>query len=299
MKNALFILMAYCLVLCACSKGDSSETTAPTDNTNGNTNTTNVSAVPATFTQKVLLEIFTGAGQPQCTDGTAKLNEILNANPTRAYAACVHYSDAMETPLYTCMETNFNNGTAPSFPSGMVNRIPSTGITILNRTQWLSNFNVNKAKVAKCGLAIKTNVSAGMVTIEAHAGFNQSLTGNYNLSVYLIEQNVTGSGNQYDQRNSYNTVTGHAFYQAGDPIVGFQHNCVLRKVVSANLGDAISTASIHSGGEEVKSYTASITGYKQNDLYVIAFINKLGTTSTTHEIMNVQQVKLGSTQDWD
>ena len=118
MKNTLFILLAYCIAFCSCSKSDSSETTTPTDNTGGNTNTTNVSAVPATFTQKVLLEIFTGAGQPQCTDGTAKLNDILNANPTRAFAVCVHYSDAMETPMYTSMEANFNNGTPPTFPFG-------------------------------------------------------------------------------------------------------------------------------------------------------------------------------------
>ena len=109
----------------------------------------------------------------------------------------------------------------------------------------------------------------------------------------------TGNGNQYDQRNSYNSVSGHAFYQAGDPIVGFQHNCVVRKVISANIGDAINASTMHTGGEEIKTYTASITGYKQNDLYTIAFINKLGTSSTTHEIMNVQQVKVGQTKDWD
>lgn len=299
MKNNLFVLFACCIALSSCSKNDSSETTAPVDNSGGNNNTANVSAVPSAFTQKVLLEIFTGAGQPQCTDGTAKLNEILIANPTRAIAACVHYSDAMEVPMYASMETTFNNGSPPSFPSGMINRLPSTGITILNRTQWLSNFNVNKAKTAKCGVAIKTNVSGATATIEAHAGFNQSMPGNYNLTVYLVENNVTGTGSQYDQRNAYNNTSGHAFYQAGDPIAGFQHNGVLRKVLSANSGDAISASNMHSNGEEIKNYTVSIAGYKQNDLYVIAFVNKPGTTSTTHEVMNVQQVKLGSTKDWD
>ncbi len=299
MKKSVFLLFTFCVALYSCSKNDSPENSTPASNSGGNSNTTNVSAVPATFTQKVLLEIFTGAGQPQCTDGTAKLNEIMNANSSKAIAACVHYSDGMETPMYTFMETNFNNGVSPAFPSGMVNRIPSTGITILNRTQWLSNFNLNKSKVAKCGLAIKSTINGTTATIEAHAGFNQTMTGSYNLSVYLIENNVTGTGNQYDQRNSYNTVSGHAFYQAGDPIIGFEHNCVLRKVLSSNLGDGINASNITAGGKDVKTYTTSIAGYKSNDLYVIAFVNKVGATSTTHEIMNVQQVKLGSTKDWD
>ena len=167
MKKTVLTLAAYCIALCSCNKSDSTETPATVDNSNGNTNTTNVSAVPVSFTQKVLLEIFTGAGQPQCTDGTVKMNDLINANPTRVITACVHYSDAMETPLYTMMESTFNNGTPPSFPSALVNRIPSTGIAILNRTQWLSNFNVDKQKTAQCGVAIKTNVSGSTATIEA------------------------------------------------------------------------------------------------------------------------------------
>ncbi len=299
MKNTLFYLLVYCITVSSCSKSDSSQTATLPEDTGGNTNTTNVGAVPASFTQKVLLELFTGAGQPQCTDGTARMNDILNANPTTAIAACIHYSDAMEIPLYSTIESTFNNSTPPAFPSAMVNRIPSTGITILNRTQWLSNFNVNRQKSAKCGLAIKTNVNGSTATIEAHAGFNQTMTGNYTLTVYLIENNVTGNGNQYDQRNSYNTTVGHSFYQAGDPIIGFQHNYVVRKVISATLGDAINAANMHSGGDEIKTYTTSISGYKQNDLYAVAFINKTGTSATTYEIMNAQKVKLGTTKNWD
>ena len=297
MKNLLFVLWACSIVLSSCSKSGSTETATPVGNQNSNT--TNVSAVPSTFTQKVLLEILTGAGQPQCTDGTSKMNDLVNANPTTAITACIHYSDAMEIPLYTVLESTFSNGMPPSFPTAMVNRIPSTGITILNRTQWLSNVNVNKQKTAKCGVAMKTNVNAGVATIEAHAGFNQNLTGNYNITLYLVENDVTGNGNQYDQRNSYNVTSGHAYYQAGDPIVGFQHNYTVRKVISANLGDALSATNMHSSGEEVKNYSISISGFKEDDLYVIAFINKVGTSATTHEIMNVQRVKLGATKDWD
>ena len=48
------------------------------------------------FTQKVLIETFTGAGQPQCTDGFVKLDAILAANATKAIPVAIHYSDAME-----------------------------------------------------------------------------------------------------------------------------------------------------------------------------------------------------------
>ena len=295
MKKHLLV-MIYCATLISCSKDNSYDTTAITE-TPGNTS--NISPVPNTFTQKVLLEIFTGAGQPQSTDGTARMNDLINANSNQAIPLCIHYSDAMEIPVYSFLETTFCNSVPPAFPSAMINRIPSTGIVTLNRTQWQSNFNINKQKVAKCGLAIETNVSGTNATITVHAGFNQTVSANHNITVYLVENNIVGNGNQFEQRNSYNTIAGHAFYQAGDPILNFQHNYVIRKVLSANSGDEIRSSQLIAGGKEVKTYTTSISSYKQDDLYVIAFVNKTGATSTTHEIMNVQRVKLGSTKDWD
>jgi len=205
----------------------------------------------------------------------------------------------MEIPYYATMETTFNNGTPPTFPSAMINRIPSLGYTILNRTQWMSNFLAAKAKTPYCGLAIKTSVSGTTATIEVHAGFKSGQTGAHNLTVMLTEDDVKGSGAMYDQRNSYNTNAGHLYYNAGDPIINFSHSSTLRKMLSVNLGDAISEAVYVQGGEYVKIYTVNISAYKVADLSVVAFINKTGTTASAHEIMNAQKVKLGSNQDWD
>ncbi len=293
MNKTLLQFLAILMLIVSCKKGtdDTSTPDAPAP--------TGTSAVPSTFTQKVLMEIFTGAGQAQCTDGFVKESDIMTSYPSTAIPVRIHYSDAMEIPYYTATESTFNNGIPPTFPSAMINRTPSLSMVILNRTQWMSNFLTAKSKTATCGLAIVSSVTGTTATIEVHAGFKQALTGAINLTVMLTETNVTGSGNQYDQRNSYNTTTGHSYYGAGDPIVGFNHSHTLRKVLTANLGDAIPTAVTTQGGEYVKTFTVNISAYKASDLSVVAFINKPGTTPTTHEVMNVQRVTLGSTQNWD
>ena len=291
-KKLLFIAAALTVV--ACSKDDSTILSTNSGN-DGNINST----VPTTFTQKVLIETFTGAGQPQCTDGFVKLDNILSANSTKAIPVSIHYSDAMEINQYTTLQSAFSNGAAPQFPSAMINRTASLGMLIFNRTQWQSNFDVNKVKAASCGLSIKTTVNGTQGVAEVHCGFNSALVGNYTVTAYLVEENVTGTGNYYDQRNGYNTTSGHQYYNVGDPIINFNHKYVLRKVVSTELGDALNNSNIKFGGEEIKTYTFSTAGINSANLYVVAFISKNGSASTDKFVLNAQKVKIGNTQNWD
>lgn len=293
MKKVFSLVCISAVLISSCKKDNG--TTPEENNGGGSSNTT----VPTSFTQKVLLETFTGASQPQCTDGFVKQDAIVANNPTKAIPVAIHYGDAMENNQYTLLASTFSSGLAPQFPSGMINRTPSLSMVIFNRTQWQSNFDVAKNKTANCGLAINTSISGTNANITVTTGYNSTLTGTYNLTVYLVENNVTGTGNMYDQRNSYNTTTGHPYAGTGDPIIGFQHKNVVRKILSAGLGDALSSSNIVVGGKEEKSYTTSIAGLNSNELYVVAFISKTGAAATDRTVMNVQRVKLGSNQTWD
>lgn len=292
MKNA-FLILAITATLAGCKKDETTEVS-----TGGNTGNS-LSTVPAQFTQKVLLETYTGAGQPQSPDGFVKLDNISSANSTKAIPVNIHFSDGMEIAQYTTLSNAYSNGNPMTFPSAMVNRTASVGQVILNRTQWQSNFDVAKAKTAKCGLAIESSVTGSNATIVVHCGFNQSLAGNFTVTTYLIEDNITGIGSMYDQRNSFNTSSGHPYFGQGDPILGFNHKHVLRKVLSSPMGDAINGGNLVQSGKQLFTYTTSTSGFKQNDLYVVSFINRAGSSTTDHEIMNVQKVKMGQTQLWD
>lgn len=287
------MLCSIILLLSACSKNEGTD--GPAANNSG----TGTGSVPAAFTQKVLMEIFTGAGQSQSTDGFAKLSTILTANSIKTIPVHIHFADGMEIAQYTTLTNTFANGNPMTIPSAMINRTASLGSVILNRTQWQSNFDVNKMKTARCGLALETSISGNMANIIVHTGFNQTVTGNHTVTVYLLEDDVTGSGSLYDQRNAYHLTAGHPYFGQGDPIVGFKHPYTLRKVLSAPFGDNIDPNSQRSGGKDTKTYTTGINGFNASKLSVVAFIAKSSTSATAYEVMNVQRVKLGATQSWD
>jgi outer membrane protein Omp28 len=294
MNKKIILIALTLLVIAACKKSSDENPQPETPPANNDTNSTS-SAVPASFTQKVLLEEFTGAWCSTCPDADYKRDQVINANSGKVIAVSVHETDGMEIPLIWPLDGTFHT----NIPSGMINRTPSNGNVILNQTQWMSNSTVALSKSAKCGLKIKSAVSGTSASIEVHVGFKETLTGTYNLTVYLIQNKVTGSGSDYNQANAYNTSSGSPFYNLGNPIVNYQHNYVVKKVLTANMGDAIDAAKMTAGSEYVKNISASISGYNQGELYVVAFVNKIGTSATTHQIMNVQQAKIGTLKDWD
>jgi hypothetical protein len=298
MKKSIYVLMLVTLAVTACKKS-SDDTPAPSTSTPTDTtsNTPGIGTVPSTFTQKVLIEMFTSAAFGTCPDGLTKLDQTVATNPDKIIAACLHDADGMVLPQMFSYTSTFS---VSSFPSGMVNRIPSLGNVILQPSQFTSNTTTALTKVAKCGLAINSTISGTTASIEVQAGFKETMNGTYNLTVFLTENEVTGTGSGFDQKNNYNGTSGSPYYNLGNPIVGFKHNNTVRKFLSATaMGDAIDVSKIVTGGVFKKTFTVDISSYNSANLYVVAFVNKVGTSATTHEVMNVQKAKINSLKNWD
>jgi hypothetical protein len=257
----------------------------------------NVSKVPSTFTKKVLIEEFTGAWCGYCPDGAHRVQSIIDNNNGNAIGVSLHSSDDMAIAHTNYLETTYQN---TGYPSGMVDRVPFNGTTSTwNRGSWEYVANDQLIKISSCGLAIKSEINGASATVEVHAGFNTTLNGDYRLTVYLIEDGVTGTGYGYDQRNYYNTDSESPFYEKGDPIEGYEHNHTLRAVLSESLGDPISPSSLVSGGDHIDTYTVDLSSYNKNNLSIVAFVTYIGSTFTEHEVMNVQKCDIDGFQDWD
>lgn len=270
-----------------------------------------IGPVPSTFTRKVLVEEFTGAWCGYCPDGALILEEMIEANPTRIVGVSVHQGDGMDdlSPSIWTSDKFIGTFSIAGYPSGMVGRVPYNGTVAMNREDWEYAGEAEMAKTASCGLAMdsKFNAAKDSATVIVHAGFNQTVSGTLRLTIYLVEDSVTG-GSTYDQANYYssdygsNAVGGpnHPFYNMEAEIKGFNHMQVLRKIATANTGDTIATASNVAGGEYVLTKTIPLKStYDTNNLKVVAFIHIKGATSSTHEVLNVQQVKIGSLKNWD
>lgn len=281
---AAFVVMTA-FALSSCQKDE------PIEDNGGNN-------VPSTFTQKVLLEEFSGAWCGWCPDGAYRLEEMMKAN-ANILGVTIHQGDGMQISNYADFNTTFK---VTGFPSGMVGRRPSMEDqkVPMSRGYWSSNAAPQIAETASCGLKIDAS-SAG--SIKVTAGFNKVLSGDIRLTVYVIEDEVTGTGSPYDQANYYAnnpSFPTHPYYSKPAKIVGYKHMLVLRKVLSSvTLGDKIEGAALVAGGKFEKTFSLDLGTMKADKVKIVAFVNEVGTTTLTHKVLNVQQVKLGESKGWD
>ena len=258
------------------------------------------SEMPLSFTKKVLIEEFTAAWCGYCPWGAAIVENIVNDNEN-VIPVAVHVRDGMAIDHSSFLEMTYQNN---SYPAGMVDRAPynvndTTQVVSFN-AGYFSYFSANQLLLeAECGLAMRSNVSGDIATIEVRAGFNTDLSGDYRLTVYLLEDGVTGSGYGFDQINWDNEEPQSDFYEMGDPIVGYVHDHTLRAVLSGELGDPLDESVLTSGGEHIASYSIEISNYDKKNLSAVAFIQRIGADFTQHEVLNVQQVGITGFQDWD
>ncbi len=301
MRKILYVLALIVAANTSCKKNDnenpSPTTPADTTNNNNNNNGNNNSTVPSSFTQKVLIEMFTSAAYGTCPDGLTKLESATAANPNKIIPVCIHDADGMSIPQTFNYTSTFG---VSSYASGMTNRTPSLSNIMLQPSQFSNNASVASGKTAKCGLEVSSILSGSTATINVNAGFKDTINGTFNLTVYLVEEEVTGTGSMYDQKNNYNTSSGNPYYNMGNPITNFKHNHVLRKVLSTQaMGDEIPSTSIKVQGLYQKSFIVEVGSYNSAKLSIIAFVNRAGTNTSACEILNVQTAKLGSEKSWD
>lgn len=300
MKKLLYVLALIIATNTSCKKSEDEtpSPTTPTDTTNNNNNNgNNNSTVPTSFTQKVLIEMFTSAAYGTCPDGLTKLESATAANPNKIIPVCIHDADGMSIPQTFNYTSTFG---VSSYASGMTNRTPSLSNIMLQPSQFSSNTSVALGKIAKCGLEISSTLSGTTATINVNAGFKDTINGTFNLTVYLVEEEVTGTGSMYDQKNNYNTSSGSPYYNMGNPMINFKHNHVLRKVLSTQaMGDEIPSTSIKAQGLYQKSFVVEVGSYNSTKLSIIAFVNRAGTNTSACEILNAQTAKLGSEKNWD
>ncbi len=248
----------------------------------------NTPTIPEKFTKKALLEEFTGEWCVNCPDGAKIINSIVSKYPSKLIVAAIHQGDWLQIEQLTQLSSHL--GGIGGYPRAAINRVPATGTSngqdgmiVYSRGNWETNtvrlIDADQQQTAKIGLAIESTISENLLSLKVHTGYQSTDARDTRLSVYLLEDSV--------QAQSQTGATTNPYF----------HQHVLRKVISRPLGDSIQ---INSGNYAFKTYEKiDISAYKKANLKVVAFINIVGSSSTTHEILNVQEVDAGKTQLFD
>ena len=310
MKKILFIILASCVAMSSCKK--SITDVSPTTTTPTQTPITPppaISAVPSSFTQKVLIEEFTASWCGYCPNGITAINAAETAYPNRINAIAIHddaypSSEPMGIAAANTLEAFWQMS---GIPASTVNRIADAGSANIYPGNWSSVMSSQMAQTAQCGIAMDATASTSTtISVSVHAGFKTSLTGDYRLVVYLMETPVSNSDSYYDQHN-YMSKTGSSpdplseWYNQPPSIHLFAHKHVARQVLSVDVfGDAISSSSIGAGKAFVKTYSLPLSSaWTKANLYIVAAVLKYSSDNTQQQIMNSQEVNVGALKNWD
>lgn len=247
-----------------------------------------VGEVPASFTQKVVLEENTGEWCGWCPEGAKIMDDEIAANPNAVIGVAIHDGDPMEVAAYNSWHKSFTN--VGGFPNGNVSRRDASG-----RGTWSGFINSDLALTPTCGLAMVTTESGGSLDVDVYVGYNAPVTGDTKISVVITEDKVPQSS-PGAQSNYSSSVTVDA---------NWVHGHVFRGVLTANEGDAIDLSS----GEKYTKVSFSgvdLNGMgilDMNNVHVVAYVNmNTGAPSPSANgkwILNAQQATVNETKKWD
>jgi hypothetical protein len=145
--------------------------------------------------------------------------------------------------------------------------------------------------------SVSYDMQTRQLTAVVRALFTGNESGDLRLNLALTESDVTGTGSGYNQVNADNNTPGHPYYQAGNPIVGFAHQHVLRTYLGGTWGDAgiiPSTAGFGTVVTHTYSYTIP-ANFDDTKMDLIAFVSRYdGTAITDRSVLNGEEFKLST-----
>ena len=248
--------------------------------------TSDASQSPAEFTKKVVLEEFTGTWCGWCTDGAWILHKLIEENNGQVIGAGIHQGDAMEIgPLFNFLDKLLN---VTGFPSGAVNR--SNGAIF--RGEWASKVQSELSKSASAGVAIDTEIDGDKLNILVTTSTLNKLLGTHDLTVYLSENGVIASQRNYCTGDNPGCQDDNPANALPDPITDYEHEHVIREVLTSVEGDELPTCATEAGGTFRKMFTVDISGYEPANLEVIAILAK------SSSIVNANKVVAGESVDF-
>jgi len=253
----------------------------------------NVISAATGATRTVLLEEFTGAWCSACINGPVVMDEIHQLYPDNVVMVSIHHSDAME----------FNDGiisgfNTPYYPSAMIDRALQPG------DEWEFRFDWEWIDVVEEHFSMYTPVEVSMghgydpatreITMTLTADFVDVAAGDMRFVTMIVEDSLVGEGEGWDQTNGYNNYPGHPYYQAGDPVVGFVHNHVLRAVPSGAFGNSGIIPAEVSASE---SYSETITytlpdDFNESKISLIGFLAYYGAEIGSRAVLNAATMDL-------
>ena len=188
--------------------------------------------------KNVLLEQHTGAWCGWCPDGTVKMDEILELYGDQVIGVKVHGGDAMEIPEQSVIGGALG---LPGYPTGSIDRRNFGGSVFLDRNVWKASCESQMQQKAKAEVDCfyTLDKEARIVKIQVMANIVEPMDFPLKFNAYIVEDDVTGVGSGYDQKNYLSGRAGsedNPYYDQPSTLYGYHHMKVVRKMIGGAWG---------------------------------------------------------------
>lgn len=266
--------------------------------------------IPSEYTQKVLLEDYTGTWCGYCPR-MVSITDYLVAYSDRIIPIAIHSPGAPTDPwayefaIDMAKPINYN---AQGAPKGKYNRIyeldqfqgsnPCPNDPSIYYPQADTFLNQS----AQLGLAINSTLTGNNLNIKVKVGFALDNLPDARLVVTLIED----EGLKYSQVNFYangsqNCDPNYDYTSMPNPIPNFPQDHVLLKSYTDIYGDVIPQSEIGNGNIWSRELNVQLPSNVTNPekLKLVAFVLGNGDKISNREVVNVQSAKVGENQPFD
>ena len=214
------------------------------------------------FNKRVLIEDFTGTWCQFCPRVAYAIDQV-NAQTTDATIVAIHRgNDPYNFSGASALESQIG---LVGYPTAMLNR--TTEWAFPEPSNIAQAVNLTTGTNPKIGVALITTTTGNTSSVQVKVKFGTNFS-NLKLVVYALEDNLI-----------YNQTNSTTYYGGGNPLVGFEHDHVVRAVLTSSiLGEAI-TGNTNYNDEFSKSFTYTIpsTVNASNVHFVAVVLNSSNT----------------------
>ncbi|TBR18404.1 MAG: Omp28-related outer membrane protein [Chitinophagaceae bacterium] len=237
---------------------------------------------PSPFSQKIVVEDYTGTWCGHCPRVGVALENYVNAGHPNCIVIANHgpSSDPYTFSSHAALANSFS---VTGYPSAWVDR----DIKWNENTAQLNEQFTNRR--APLGLALVTSISGNTVNVTTKVKFDVSTSANLKLITYLVEDDLV-----YPQVN-------YGYFGLPNPISGYVHNAVLRATGLDLFGENIPTDKQVKGVTYEKTFSINTSGYNLNKCRIIAFVVQGPNNQGRKEkiVHNAQVVSAGQSRNFD
>ena len=232
------------------------------------------------FNKRVLVEDYTGTWCQYCPRVSYAISQVRLQTSDAVIVAIHRGNDPYNFSGASVLENQIG---LSGYPTAMLNRstewsYPETSTTAINQA-----LNLTTGINPKLGVALETSTSGNTSTVNVKVKYGKSFN-NLKLVVYALEDHLI-----------YNQTNSTTYYGGSNPIVGFEHNHVLRAVLSSSiLGETI-TGAMGYNDEFSKSFTYTIpSSVNASNVRFVAFV-----VDSTNAALNSRDAGPNETQTFE